>query len=512
MAAGRLDEARVQLQVSLTDRPVGDEAFGLDLVRVQLALGDVEGARATLAALPPAPARRVGRALLTAEAQLAAGDFDAAERSLEDAGDSARASFLRGRVAEARGRTEDAIAHYRTAAQVPRERVRATARLGALALDAGNEAEAIGLLEPLLPEAATDAEIVSTLARAYLEADRGDDAARIVTAALTARPDALDLQLTKAEIDLARGDSAGALAVMQQVISRAEQSARAQGMLGEAARREGQTTLATEAFDRALALDARQPLALLGKVYLALDAAEPTEADAALTRAREQGAVGRALATVLEGRVQVAQGLGARAARTLARSVRRTRDAALLTDYGWALAQSEDDRGAIRQFERAIEIDGGLVEAYLGLALSRTRRGDLGGASQAIGEAEGLVQRRSLGARYEARLLAARGRVLYENGSFDEAEAKAREALAKDASCAAAHYVLGIVADARGGSPVEHLRAALAARAPLPEVMGQLVLFDGRADDVCDLARRYLEAAPRGLDARDARSTARRCR
>ncbi|MCU0671380.1 MAG: tetratricopeptide repeat protein [Myxococcota bacterium] len=512
IATGRLDDARAQLTQSLAERPVGSELFALELLRAQLTLGDLEGARTLVAALPPQPARAIERGLLSAEVSLASGDLDAVERALGGIGESPRASYLRGRVAEARGRDDEAKGHYQTAAQQASERVRATARLGAIALREEKVRDAIALLEPVLEGASSDAEVVSTLARAYLEADRGDDAARIVTAALAARPDALDLQLAKAEIDLVRGDAAGALATMRAVIERASQSARAQAMLGEAARREGQSALATEAFDRALALDAREPRALIGKVHLAIDAAEPTEAAAALTRAREQGAVDRVLATELEGRVQVMQGLGDQAVRTLRRSALRSRDASLISTFGWALAQAEADRDAIRQFERAVALDPGQVEAWLGLALSRTRRGDLGGASQAIGEAEGLIQRRTLGPRYEARLLAARGRLLYENGSFDDARTKAQEALAKDASCAAAHYVLGLVADARGSSPVEHLRAALAARSPSPEVLGQLLIFDDRAADRCDLARRYLQAAPRGLDARDARSAMRGCR
>lgn len=512
IATGRLDDARAQLTQSLAERPVGSELFALDLLRAQLTLGDLEGARTLVAALPPQPARASERGLLSAEVSLASGELDAAERALGGVGESARASYLRGRVAEARGRDDEAKGHYQTAAQQASERVRATARLGAIALREEKVRDAIALLEPVLEGATSDAEVVSTLARAYLEADRGDDAARIVTAALAERPDALDLQLAKAEIDLVRGDAAGALATMRAVIERASQSARAQAMLGEAARREGQSALATEAFDRALALDAREPRALVGKVHLAIDATEPAEAAAALARAREQGAVDRVLATELEGRVQVMQGLGDEAMRTLRRPALRSRDASLIAAFGWALAQAEADRDAIRQFERAVALDPGQVEAWLGLALSRTRRGDLGGASQAIGEAEGIIQRRTLGPRYEARLLAARGRLLYENGSFDDARTKAQEALAKDASCAAAHYVLGLVADARGSSPVEHLRAALAARSPSPEVLGQLLIFDDRAADRCDLARRYLRAAPRGLDARDARSAMRGCR
>ena len=134
------------------------------------------------------------------------------------------------------------------------------------------------------------------------------------------------------------------------------------------------------------------------------------------------------------------------------------------------------------------------------------------GAASAIGEAARVIDAKELGSRWEARLLAARGRLLFENGAFGDAERKAREALEKDEDCAEAHLLLAVIADAQGGDPVPELRRALAARSPAPEVLGQLVIFDRRADDRCELAQRYMRAAPRGIDARDVRAVARRCR
>ncbi|MBX3251809.1 MAG: tetratricopeptide repeat protein, partial [Myxococcales bacterium] len=215
----------------------------------------------------------------------------------------------------------------------------------------------------------------------------------------------------------------------------------------------------------------------------------------------------------LEGRLLVMQGYGNRAARTLQRAIRRnTRDVELLLAYGLALVQAEDDRNARTYLDRVLSLDASRIEAVLGVALIQTRRGDLGGAAQSITRAEELVSSRELGPIYEARALAARGRLAFEHGNFDEARQKAEAAIEKDSRCAQAHFVLAMIADTRGTSPVAALRAALGGRTPYPEVRGLLVVYDERAEDRCDLARHYAQAAPRGVDAREVRRVVSRCR
>jgi hypothetical protein len=64
--------------------------------------------------------------------------------------------------------------------------------------------------------------------------------------------------------------------------------------------------------------------------------------------------------------------------------------------------------------------------------------------------------------------------------------------------------VLAEIADAGGRDPSDHLRRAVDGATPLPEALGWLALLT-HGDERCELARRYLRAAPRGLDNREVR-------
>ena len=511
LQAGQREQAAALAEEATNGRPTGDESFGLRLAELQLRLGALDAARNLLEALPEERARPAQHARVAAEIHLAAGDLAAVEEVLERAGETPQTAYLHGRLAEARGDGEEAERQYRTAAEEPSEYVRATARLGVLALREGEAEQAIEVLEPARAQAPGHAEIVPALIEAYLEEDQLDEAARVATEALEARPEAAELLIAKGRVDLARGEVDAVLAALAPLVDQRPEDADLHAMIGEAARRKGQAERANAAFDRALAVDATQRTALLGKALVALDAGDVEAAQEAITKARE-GRVGRRTVAVLEARRLVLEGIGNEAARQLRRLVRRSRDADLWAAYGRALAQAESDRAAENAFERALRYDEDQVEAHLGLALVRTRRGALSGAASAIGEAARVIDAKELGSRWEARLLAARGRLLFENGAFGDAERKAREALEKDEDCAEAHLLLAVIADAQGGDPVPELRRALAARSPAPEVLGQLVIFDRRADDRCELAQRYMRAAPRGIDARDVRAVARRCR
>ncbi|MBX3252345.1 MAG: hypothetical protein KF901_34545, partial [Myxococcales bacterium] len=261
VALGRSDEARTQLATVLPQRPAHDESFALDLVQAQVTLGDLDGAQALVAALPEAVAQRERRASVLAEVHLAAGDLAGVEAALRDMGESPRASYLRGRLTEAQGQLDVAKRHYQAAAEHASQRVAATSRLAAIALREGREAAVIELLEPLMPQARADAEVVSTLAQAYLASERAADAERVLSVALAERPDSTDLLLAKAEVDLARGETGAALAALEALLPRVETSPRAHATLGEAARREGRNARAAAAFARALELDPRQRVA-----------------------------------------------------------------------------------------------------------------------------------------------------------------------------------------------------------------------------------------------------------
>ncbi len=511
------DAARVLTAATGEARPMQSEAFTLRLASIRLALGQLDAARAALGELPEDAARPARRATVGAEIYLAAGDLPGVERVLADAPEGAQTQYLRGRLAEAQGQTEPAQAAYRSAATDPEQFVRATARLGAIQLGLGEAEAAIGVLEPALAREPANIEIVPLMVDAMLREDRNDDAARIAGVALTASPSAPELVIAKARADLAAGQAQAVFDLLTGWVERRPDDANLHATLGEAARQVGQTERAATAFARAIELQPRNAVALAGQVQLALRAGDAGTASAKIEEARAGGVAERDL-EFWSAWVQMLRGEGHAVVVALRsrvpsrRRLGRVDDADLLVVYGWGLAQAEADRTATPVFERAARVDPQNAEAHLGLALVRTRRGDLTGAANAIGDAEGARTARAPNDTWlQARVQAARARLMFENGSMDGAVEQAEAAVAVDSTCAEAHLVLAIVADARGTNPIPHLRRALAGRSPPPEVLGQLVLYDDRAEDVCELARRYLAAAPRGIDARDARTLSRRC-
>jgi tetratricopeptide (TPR) repeat protein len=195
----------------------------------------------------------------------------------------------------------------------------------------------------------------------------------------------------------------------------------------------------------------------------------------------------------------------------LAPLVAENRDASLWTSLGLLQTQAEEDREASESFAHALRLDHDNPDALLGQSLIYIRRGDLGGARRAIDTAAEEGRRRALGAAFDARLLVARARLAFENGSFDEVVRLSNQALARSANDGSAQLMLANVAIEHRDNPIEHLRAAAAGVAPPPEALGRLVPRLPAGDEACQLARRYLAIAPEGYDAPDVRSVANRC-
>lgn len=522
-ALGRNEDAARVLAAIGDGRPTASEAFTLRVAATQMKLGDLDAARTALEQLPEEVARSSARAVVASEIHLAAGDLAGMERVLADAPEGAQKQYLRGRLAEARGERVQAEEAYRAAAADPEQFVRATLRLGGLALSAGEAGDAEERLAPAVQREPSHPELVPMMVDALLRQGKDEEAARVAQTALSAAPEEPALVIAKARADLAAGDARAVLELLSAWVERRPQDATLHATLGEAARQLGEVDRARQAFDRALAIAPRNVTALGGKVELALFSGEPEAVASALEAARAAGApdadaqLWQARAMLLEGKGQEVVTLLRRRMPYRGRGRRRrpqtrqVEDANLAAAYGLAIVQSENERMAreARQWlERAVSLEEQHVDANLGLALLSLRSGDLGGASQSIGNA-------ARGAKNDwqrARVAAMRARRAFESGDMSRATELADEAKGIDERASEAHLVLALVADVRGGNPVPHLRRALAGRMPTPEVFGQLVLFDDRNDAICAIAQRYVAAAPRGIDARDARAVASGCR
>ena len=505
-------QAREHLAAAAENRPPMDEAYGLALAEIFLEIGSPQDARTFIDALPERVANAHRRAQVAAEVYLAQDDLEALESVLDSAADSPRTAFLRGRLAEAKDAIDDAKRFYEAAAVDEHSRPEAMVRLGAIALEEDRVDDAIDRLESAVEAVPGDGEAVALLARAHLEDGDADEAGEVIERGLQASPDDPSMLLARADVELADDRPEAAMRTLESLVERRPNDADLHSSLGEAARRMGDLERAGAAFGRALELRPGDRTALLGKALLAVEAQDVEAAEAAIEAAEAGGVTGRRI-DLVKGRLMVLQGRGLEAERALGRLMgRRTRDAALLAAYGWAQAQAEDYRGAKRSFERALRVDDDAIEAHLGMALVETRLGDLRAASQAVGAAERIVRARDLGPRYQARVAVARGRVRFEYGSFGDAREHAEEAIEKDGDSAEAHFLMAMIADANGDDPERHLRRAAEGRMPPPEVFGQLVIHSRGGRERCEMGRRYLAAAPRGIDASDVRRAIRRCR
>ncbi len=501
VSAGDTTQAREYAMRAEEDRPPGDEVLGLELISILLDAHAPQQARTILRGLPRDRARPEYGAAVAARVHLAVGDLGALKRVLSAARETPAISYLRGRYEEERGRVEAARAQYRKAALDPSHVVAARARLGALELRAGQPRQAVELLKAI-PRAPGQTEVVLLLIQAYLAANLPNEALVEARRALRDQPDSAPLLMAKADIDLARGENQAALAVLSKLAQSAPDDPDLHAKLAETARRCGDRTRARTAFDRALALRSDHPVALAGLIHLAVDEANVGHAREMFERAKRAKVQGPDF-DLAAARLFVVEGAGDQAVSSLREMTRRRPNAGLWAALGQAYVHAERHGPARRAFEQAIELDASNVDALLGMAQVFTRIGELSRASRSIGSAERIVNARSLGSTYQARILSARSRLHFEYGRFDEAAEKAKAAIQLDGRNAQAHLLLALIAVESSENPVPHLRSALAGRACPPEAVALLAQrLPRNGGEACALARRYLTAAPQGLDAR----------
>ncbi|MEZ5682502.1 MAG: tetratricopeptide repeat protein [Erythrobacter sp.] len=181
-AANDFRSARVSLISGLRDRP-GDHEMRLLLARAQLALGDGEGAAATLEKLPQDLAQKPGVALVSGEAEVLRGRFDSAIERVEGIETSAA------------------------------DRIRALALIGLEKPDAAAEAFATGAARDK-----QDAGLLASYARFTLLQDEPDQAEALVGRALKLDPRQVEAHLVRARIHEARNEVPAALADYERVL------------------------------------------------------------------------------------------------------------------------------------------------------------------------------------------------------------------------------------------------------------------------------------------------------
>ncbi len=320
-----------------------------------------------------------------------------------------------------------------------------------------------------------------------------------------------ELLLSRARVEIATDDVEHALATLNEVAEMRPDDPDVQAEIGDAAMGTGDRERATRAYERAIELSPRDRAALVGLARLSVSTDDPDAVQAAIERAEAGGVTGVDI-DVLRARLGVLRGEGEAVIETLATAAHGSRDADLLVALGRACFQAERDNDAVDAFNRALRVERDNPEALLGVAQVRARVAAPTRAAQAAQAASRAADASSATPWFRARVLAVLGRVSFELGRYEDAADKATRAIELDERTSEAHLLRAFIAETTGDDMVVHLRRAVEGRAPPPEAVGLLAKQIGRGDEACELARRYMAAAPNGYDAPDVRRVLGHCR
>jgi Flp pilus assembly protein TadD len=326
----------------------------------------------------------------------------------------------------------------------------------------------------------------------------------VVGGAIAIAPEEPEILAASALVARARGRFDQAYDALERALRIRPTDAELMVEQGEAAMLLSRLDDAQRLFDAAAALRAPPPAVHVNLARLALERGRLEMASASLGRAT--GAPELDVSRV-RARILVARGAG-RSGTTELGALRHGRgaDVVLSTALASLLVQAEDDRAARGVIAGALRRDADDPDALILSALIDTHEGRSAGARTSLDRAERSAAARGALPSVRARILAVRARVAFDGADATEARARAEEAVRLDPLCAEAHLLLADLEIEASRDPIPELRLALAGTAPPGEAVGRLALRLGTGEERCALARRYLEIAPRGYDARDVQS------
>ncbi len=164
-----------------------------------------------------------------------------------------------------------------------------------------------------------------------------------------------------------------------------------------------------------------------------------------------------------------------------------------------AYTQAEQEGAARVAIERVPEH----FEAKLGSAVIAIRGGSLSRAQTVL---RNLGAQQTLTTEQRCRVLAYSAMATFEEGDVSEATQILERANDVAPGCSLVHLVRADIAEERSRPVRPHLQAAVAGTTPVPEALGRLAIELGSGAEACQLAERYIAAAPRGIDAREVRA------
>ncbi|MEZ4255536.1 MAG: tetratricopeptide repeat protein [Polyangiales bacterium] len=507
LARGDRASAARHIQVALSLGPRPELVLWKTIAEVALATGDVAQARAVLEAMPRHVRASSAGALVRAKVALAAGDLGTAEEALHDASESAQRMLIEGELAQRLGKLGDAERAYRGALGDPRTRAEATMALAKVLFERGAADGVIKLIESLEEDERTES-MLGMLVRAHVVLGHSKQASAVLDEALRRSPDSVTLRMARAELKLRFDTPSAALADARSLLSLRPDDPDVSRIVGEANLRAGRWPDAETAFAKVKQALPDDPVARAGLARVALHALDVPRAATLLEglEANPDPRVRRAVGELL-----VFEGAGAKAAAVLEPLVKDSDDLALRNWYGEALLQAESYASAQKVFTAVLDADPKNADANLGMARAIMRTPRVNMAERYIDQAERDAADQKLGSFFEARAHAARARLAFELGALVLAQSEAKKALEIVPKLGPAAHVLADVAIDMGGRPTAPLEEAEKAILTPPEALGQLAVRL-RGARACEVAKRYIEAAPSGFDAPRVRLVLRRCR
>ena len=514
MALGEDGSARQALQTARQARPARDPRFTAALVRALLRAGDPGAAREEVAIAErtwPGPGAPAVWAAWIALAEGKAVDALTALDRAGPAGSRADALAARGQARMMQGDMEAAGKHLDEALALMPDEPTMTLLRAQIDLEGGDARQAVRRLEPFATKLA-DPELTVTLGTALLAAGDRDRARQVLEkAAGGARGALAHIELGKLAAGEGRYDDAR---------REFEAGMSGGGRISVRARLEaalllydlGNASGARESID-ALAGDAPEDSdVLLVVARLHAITGDLTGAEKRLDDAGKKAGAAPWRLRRERGRMLLLRDDAQAASRELAEAIKlRPDDAELRILHLRSLAAASSQEAMNKALLEVVKRFGGTPEANLATGLFELAIGRGPPAINAFAAAVRDLEARRAAPRTLAEARALLGRAYLENGDLLQARAQLLQAAKLDPSSADPHYWLAVLAidQKQPAAARQELEMALKIRPAYPDALfdlGELSrkLRDDRAAE--SSFRKYLEVAPRGSYANEARN------
>lgn len=507
---GDTPAALASLQPASEHPPPGDELFQIELAEGWLALGMVAESDAVLAGMHTSVSTDAARRdLLLARRALVRGDLAEAERSLALVPPRPRRDVVEAQLAVARSQWDQAEILLTRAMAVPATELTARIELSSVRVSAHRAGEALEPIAALLASQPTSPRVAAAAGRAYDATGDRERALAVLDAALAEHPSEPRLLLAKARVHARASEWEPAFAALSSAAESSPRDPVIQLERGLAAQALNRLDEARTSLRASLALVPGQATALIALLRAELDAhavdeARATEASLAELDLRTPEVV------ALRTRYFVDALAGARGIPVVRAASRAAPDDVTLR---FALARLyiqaerwDDAADALYAVSTRSESDRAMALAMRAVVLARGRRAPTVEAT--------MVQLRTMQAHerlpspVEALMSVAQGWLEWNADANGRASIFARQALDRDPGNAEASVLLGVLDAPSRRDPSEHVRPGLATNLEARGIYG----IAGEPDpERCTYARQYLEGAPEGRLASDARERVAAC-